>query len=994
MHSRNEQRTERWSGFAGALRCLLAIVVALSMSIPTAALATHHQAAADEPSAKAADTAEFATVDDAGTIPQTETGASFESSGWDAAVVGAAGDSLGAESFAVQDDSASGASDAGTNDAGASADAGSGSGSGNSSSAGSGSTATGGGSAADGQSGSSGSADSGDPADPEDTDDPDDSDDPDALAAPTITAPTSAELPAAQAGKAYWDSSADEPLVTFEATGNPAPTFKLKTIPATTQTDPETGEQTTVTPEQKAERKTDSQGDAYWEGAGLPQGLRLYEQTGAIDGSPTQGVQSEYEQTYEFTVVATNGQEPDAERAYKLTVTDESKLVEQVAVPDLSNMTQSTAVRKARAAGFTYCVVMQASDQPAGEVLAQSPAAGTMADKGSAITITVSSGPADQEDQQPQVTNLDLSAYSTDATGAFVTRLGLNGREVGEDGAWWVPTALTGKGQRIRLCAAIAYDDGRAFYQNDSDWPTDVQITWQSSNPLVASVTSQGIVVAAGDGVATITATTANGVQGRTTVRVIGQSGAFPVMVEVIDDQGVAYGDERVTFSELNTSNVHFYARVTFSDLTTVSNCPAAADYDPSNETLRTLTWSTSNTEKGYINQQTGVFIPRGYATMKVFAKVTGGDPLVDGGKVEGYVWVVVDSGVYDESNPSDTLHVRVTYQEDETYTAAEADITVNELRTIENAYATYTYTKDEGGYVTASACGIYLTTLLKHIGVEEGAEDGIDPDDVYGMRLAANDGANPGLITADFMFQPRYYFPNYEFGGNMVGAVNVFAMLAYESDWRDSVHGATASGADYSALDSGTRFRLMFGSLSTADGTTSKSLKYINTITLILKGAPPATPEDEDDHTSGGDSGSSGGKASDNAGEGTNSNATSEGGGAASVSYGTQANAPAGGASGQNAENATTDDATATKNTPDPTGDGGAYGDNTDTPNDFHVYQMMSNPETILDYQDWENPYLPWVLPLVLVCAIAGGATYGQRYREQLPSETKVRPA
>jgi len=33
----------------------------------------------------------------------------------------------------------------------------------------------------------------------------------------------------------------------------------------------------------------------------------------------------------------------------------------------------------------------------------------------------------------------------------------------------------------------------------------------------------------------------------------------------------------------------------------------------------------------------------------------------------------------------------------------------------------------------------------------------------------------------------------------------------------------------------------LLFGSTSTADSSTSKSLKYINTLTIVLEGAPPA---------------------------------------------------------------------------------------------------------------------------------------------------------
>jgi serine/threonine-protein kinase len=67
--------------------------------------------------------------------------------------------------------------------------------------------------------------------------------------------------------------------------------------------------------------------------------------------------------------------------------------VGKVEVPNLVGKTQAQATSLLTNAGFKAQVVPQPSDdKPAGEVLEQNPAAGTQQDKGSTITLTVSSG--------------------------------------------------------------------------------------------------------------------------------------------------------------------------------------------------------------------------------------------------------------------------------------------------------------------------------------------------------------------------------------------------------------------------------------------------------------------------------------------------------------------------------------------------------------------------------------------------------------------------
>jgi len=64
-----------------------------------------------------------------------------------------------------------------------------------------------------------------------------------------------------------------------------------------------------------------------------------------------------------------------------------------VAVPDVVGAKQADAVQTLSAAGFVVVIVQESSLTPAGEVVSQSPTGGVMAQSGSTVTITVSSGP-------------------------------------------------------------------------------------------------------------------------------------------------------------------------------------------------------------------------------------------------------------------------------------------------------------------------------------------------------------------------------------------------------------------------------------------------------------------------------------------------------------------------------------------------------------------------------------------------------------------------
>jgi serine/threonine-protein kinase len=71
-----------------------------------------------------------------------------------------------------------------------------------------------------------------------------------------------------------------------------------------------------------------------------------------------------------------------------------SKGVERVTVPDVKGKTQTDATQMLTAAGFKVTTELVDSDTiPAGQVISQTPAGGTKADKGSDVKLTVSNGP-------------------------------------------------------------------------------------------------------------------------------------------------------------------------------------------------------------------------------------------------------------------------------------------------------------------------------------------------------------------------------------------------------------------------------------------------------------------------------------------------------------------------------------------------------------------------------------------------------------------------
>lgn len=97
-----------------------------------------------------------------------------------------------------------------------------------------------------------------------------------------------------------------------------------------------------------------------------------------------------------------------AKRGSEVTITV-STGAEQVKVPPVVGMTFNAAKQQLSAVGLDFSSSQEPSDRPKGEVISQSPNAGTSVDPGSSVTLTVSSGPEYTKVSVPPLVGLTQS---------------------------------------------------------------------------------------------------------------------------------------------------------------------------------------------------------------------------------------------------------------------------------------------------------------------------------------------------------------------------------------------------------------------------------------------------------------------------------------------------------------------------------------------------------------------------------------------------------
>lgn len=464
-----------------------------------------------------------------------------------------------------------------------------------------------------------------------------------------------------------------------------------------------------------------------------------------------------------------------------------------------------------------------------------------------------------------------MQEQNASASEAKLKSISLSAYHIDQDDNWVTKEKATKKittrGGQLRIDVCATWSGGTDIWEHE--------ITkWQNKGGLeegflytivsgedVLSVDSQGIVTALKDGTAKVKVVPNkeeySDISETITFTVMNQAAGMRVSkIEIVDKDGKAYGDDALILDQ-SKKYENVYIRVKYSDpdsgkTKTYATYPSApSSQKPKDGAFDTLSWSVGDTNYASISSSKG----SGKALVKALANavtnvrvtITGGDANKNGGKVSDVITLKISNGKQVQgNNPADKLTVKVCYEKDPENIVSTQTYTKAQFEALGAITKTYTLTQSSGKYVTDKAYGVPIATLLQKMK--------IDTDDIKYFMMSANDGANPGKITAKWLLKTtRYYYPNYDLGGSKQGKEQVPSMLALKDSWNLNT---TAVGE----MNGGTCFRLVFGSASSADSATDKSIKFINTFTIVMAGAAPSSHGDGD-NTGGGGSGGNGGE-------------------------------------------------------------------------------------------------------------------------------------
>jgi serine/threonine-protein kinase len=156
------------------------------------------------------------------------------------------------------------------------------------------------------------------------------------------------------------------------------------------------------------------------EGQTEEEALATLEEEGLRLGEVTEETSDQFEEGLVISQSPAAGQEVDARSRVDIVV---SSGPESVIVPPVVGLSEDDARDALDAAGLGVDVIREPSDDPAGEVIAQDPTAGTEAGEGDTVTITVSEGP--QGEPMPNVVGQDAEEaqeFLEDEFGLIVSR--------------------------------------------------------------------------------------------------------------------------------------------------------------------------------------------------------------------------------------------------------------------------------------------------------------------------------------------------------------------------------------------------------------------------------------------------------------------------------------------------------------------------------------------------------------------------------------------
>ena len=543
--------------------------------------------------------------------------------------------------------------------------------------------------------------------------------------------------------------------------------------------------------------------------------------------------------------------------------------------------------------------------------------------------------------------------------------------------------AISSRGGQIDFDALSIWDDGSSEggYAN---------VTWSVDDASVATIDARsGELTAKANGTVTVTCSTTkssetNGttLEAQVNVTITGQDTApFVTKIVVCGEDGVPI-DGSYSFpkgSELATAELDLQAAVTVYDpvagaSTVYQVTPASGLASQTGGELPDLAWSVTVGAFGTVSEE-GIYRPSVAATNEVVASSTAGE---SGAVVTGSVAVIMpdenDNGQGSDAHPQDTLTIEAEWETQPGVIAISKTFTVDDLEALGTSVKAYT-ALGGGSYMTLTGRGPNLYDVLEAAGVDTSGG-------VKSLQVKAYD--SDFTISWSLLGETgRYFYPNIDIG-SYAEAEPVWPMVAIDS--KEAVNSCTVYSAD--ELSDATRFRLLFGATQDGGTTTSKQIKWIHTIHIVLAGSPPATNGSSEGTGSGSDDSDSGSSQ----GGSTSANATS---GSGSDS----ANATvAGEASGQDDASDVTEQAdsgaqgTADDTTPASTSKEEAETqDGSANERAWSVLQAVSNNQSIADQLDVENPFEPFALPSAAGLVAAGGVESFVRFRMQVRSPKGV---
>ena len=601
-----------------------------------------------------------------------------------------------------------------------------------------------------------------------------------------------------------------------------------------------------------------------------------------------------------------------------------------VNVPYVMGAAVPTARSQIEALGLS--VAVNGPETSTSVVTSQDPAASTSVVPGSTVTLTSE----ERQAETPTLTDLIVGYYDAEA-----------------DSPVWYPDVAQGqvptvkqKGGKIQLLASVTWSTGKT----EPAASQSVPLLWTSGDTSIATVDPTGMLTALADGIVTITCTSQKygEVVGRIDVKIVGQDGAYVTEVAVTKADGTPYRDERVMFKETldGTEGADLYATVYYSDGT--------ERHTWEGDRIDNLVWSVTDSEICYINPDTGRIKPKDDGSVRAVATVSGG---MDGG-VSGYVYVVIDTGRYNAENwPSNSLEVEITYEEDIANgidTPAKTKVyDVGSFAALGTAQAAYTVVTNNGHYATLSAEGVPLSRFLADLELVAG--------EVSYFQFFANDnkgGGGGSKISADYLFnRPSYYFPNMDIGVEN-GRIAAEPMLALRDSWRPDT-----PEKDFGGMGEGRRFRLVLGSSSLTDSAGEKTVKFINTVKIVMQGAAPIREENPGNETTNPAGPSSEGTGIVGTGPGSDTGSSDASGTQTVLGLSNQAETNADSSQGADS------------------GAGGGDGSG----KRWQVFEMMSKAESNIDPVDFNNPFEPFLLPGVLAVMTVGGFMSRTRLRREM---------